>query len=253
MSKGLELEAEARQIVDSTRNASLPLRLMGGLAVRLRVYEVGRPTRRQEYTDLDFVGYGKHSAKLIRHLESIGCAPDARFNALFGANRLRFANEDTGTNFDVVLDQFAMCHRLPLAGRLELDRYTLPLADLLLTKLQVVQLTEKDVQDIYSLMLAFPLSPAPAANTIDLARITEICGDDWGWWRTVTGTLETVRQLANEDLPHDECQLLAERIEQMKATLDSAPKSLAWKMRAAIGDRVQWYELPDDAPDDRPV
>ena len=35
------------------------------------------------------------------------------------------------------------------------------------------------------------------------------------------------------------------RIENLKRSFEDTPKSLGWKMRAKVGERVRWYELPE--------
>ena len=37
-----------------------------------------------------------------------------------------------------------------------------------------------------------------------------------------------------------------ERLRLLLTALNDAPKSARWKLRARVGDRVQWYVLPDE-------
>ena len=59
-----------------------------------------------------------------------------------------------------------MCHRLDLRSRLHIAGPALNPADLLLTKLQIVELNRKDAIDMIALLLAHPLG----ADGIDAAR-----------------------------------------------------------------------------------
>ena len=34
--------------------------------------------------------------------------------------------------------------------------------------------------------------------------------------------------------------------EAMRQAMEAAPKSVRWKMRARVGEKVTWYELPEE-------
>jgi hypothetical protein len=122
-------------------------------------------------------------------------------------------------------------------------------ADLLLSKLQIFELNDKDLQDIVYLLAAFPAQEGDEPRTIGLGRFQQIVGDDWGWWRTVTLNLERllhhddrVRELtpagATYD-PHAQAAVLED-------AANAAKKSMRWKLRARVGERKRWYELPEE-------
>ena len=37
-----------------------------------------------------------------------------------------------------------------------------------------------------------------------------------------------------------------QRLDQLWQLIDAQPKSLKWKLRNRVGDRVSWYELPEE-------
>jgi hypothetical protein len=129
---------------------------------------------------------------------------------------------------------------------------TLDLADLLLTKLQIVELNEKDAQDVLYLCSAYPVTDGDEPGTIGLDRIRPLVGNDWGWWRTVTLNLDRITTLASGDgqglVPaggkHDPVEQLA----VLSKAIEATPKSLRWKARARVGERVRWYEQPEETP-----
>jgi hypothetical protein len=168
-----------------------------------------------------------------------------------GQERLMYWDPVNGRRVDVFLDMLRMCHELPFRDRLEVDAETLPLADLALMKLQIVQLTERDGQDLCALLADHDLCQTGDGG-ISVARILAICAGDWGWWRTVTGNLDrlvTEWRDAMDAGPHGQAEILAlavERATRLRAVLDEAPKSRRWKMRATIGERRAWYELPEE-------
>jgi hypothetical protein len=147
---------------------------------------------------------------------------------------------------DVLVDRFVMCHRLDLRDRLALDARTLPLSDLLLTKLQVVELNEKDMTDLLALLADHDLD-GEEGDAIGTARILAVTADDWGFEHTIRGTLMRVRDAAVAyDLDGSTTARIQSRIDRLVELLDRAPKTLRWRMRARLGERVRWYELPEE-------
>ena len=145
-----------------------------------------------------------------------------------------------------------MCHTVEFAGRLRRMPVTLDLADLLLTKLQIVELNEKDAQDVLYLCSAYPVRDGDEPGTIGLDRIRPIVGNDWGWWRTVTLNLDRIIALASDDrsglVPASGKHHTVEQLGVLSKAVETAPKSLRWKARAKVGERVRWYEVPEETP-----
>lgn len=233
------------ELVSACAAEDATLRLLGGVAVALRcpsARDAGPLAR--SYSDLDAVTVRKDSRRLAPGMAALGFEPAKRFNAAHGAERMRFDLDD-GIHIDVFVDRFRMCHELPLAGRLDRDDHTITLADLLLTKLQVAKLNEKDLTDIGALLLDHALGTG--AGEIDLEYICGLLGDDWGWWRTTTETLSLV-ELRVDELPLAEAE--RERVRTQLATIraevEARPKSVRWRMRSRVGDRRSWREDPED-------
>lgn len=250
--RGAESESEdlvqARRLVDAAGAAGVAVRLFGGLAVQARAG--GWLPARRAQRDIDLAARRRDKAAITDVLGGLGYLPDRRFNALHGHKQLYFVHSRTGVPVDVVLDALDMCHRLEFAERLETDPLTLPLADLLLTKLQIVRLNHKDLTDAFALLHEYPLGDVDA-DTINLGRLTQVTSGDWGWWRTVTGNLDlAVTELpavaASARLDRSEMARIRERLEGLRAGIDQTPKSLRWKLRASVGERVRWYEEPEE-------
>lgn len=240
---------EARQFAEGALASNVQLRLLGGLAVRVLCPDF--PPRLRRDQDIDFGCLSKGRKDVIAYLESAGCMPDRRFNSLNGDRQMYF-NAPSGRPIDVMVDQLTMCHVLDFRPRFNTLPLTLDVADLLLTKLQIVELNEKDARDIVHLLSAFAVVSVPSsagAVGIDASRFSKVVGADWGWWRTVTDNLEKLPALIAEKpdlLPdtakHDPLVIAQELLELTNA----APKTLQWKMRAKVGDRMRWYELPEE-------
>jgi hypothetical protein len=243
------LQDEAQALVDLAGERGIALRLVGGLAIRLLTPEL--PPRTRTGQDLDFAARGSDRRALTDLLAEQGYAPDRNFNALYGNKQLYFANPETGLAIDVLVDKVAMCHTFSFAERLTRMRYTLDPLDLLLSKLQIVELNEKDADDCLRLLVTFPLGDSDEPGTMDLRIYRTLLGGDWGWWRTVTLNLDRIAALLDggERPAIAGGQLDARaQLETLRQAAEDAPKSRGWKMRARIGERKRWYETPEETP-----
>jgi hypothetical protein len=136
-----------------------------------------------------------------------------------------------------------MCHEIPLEQRLEVDETSVPLAELLLTKLQIIELNEKDVRDAVAMLLEHPLGESDG-TTVNAPQVAKLCSEDWGLWRTITANLEQVRRQASRyDVDH---AAVEQRLDELLGRIEAEPKSRGWRLRAKIGERKRWYELPEE-------
>lgn len=221
------------------------LRLFGGVAFMFRCPSSRQGSLQREYLDLDFMGYSKQSRDISRLFKELGYAPREIFNARQGYQRLIFNDIENGRRADIFLDVFEMCHKFNLKNRLEIDEFTLPLADLLATKLQIIEINEKDVKDLLSVFTDYDLGPTDQ-DSINSAYVTKLCSDDWGVYKTFTMNLDKLlTSLQGRGLAPSQENILRSRIERLRKEIELAPKSLAWKIRARVGERVRWYELPE--------
>jgi len=234
--------AEASRILDTA--ADVPLRVLGGVAVALSAD--GALLLPREYNDIDFIAAAGRAPETVRAFEELGYVGDQRFNGLHGHRRLLFYDTANERRVDVFVAKFEMCHALPLAARLTLNARTIPLADLLLTKLQVFALNEKDQRDIVNLLHAHPLSENDAGG-INAAYVAKLLAADWGLWRTSTLNVERVRGgLARYGLAPEQEEVVRMRLDDLRRRIDETPKSAKWKLRARVGERVKWYEEPEE-------
>jgi hypothetical protein len=226
-----DLVAEGVALVDEMDARGLTLRLLGGAGVVLHCGGVAH----RAIADLDTLAPRAQARPLATALGEAGYEPEARFNAMHGDRRMIF--HGPAGKLDVFVGAFEMCHRLELDGRLGLDRPTLTVSDLLLTKLQIVELNAKDAEDAALLLRAHELGEGPGDH-VDVPYIAALTARDWGLWRTVTGTLRRLADVAPD---------VAGKTEALAGALDAEPKTRAFRMRARVGERKRWYELPDEA------
>jgi hypothetical protein len=237
---------EARRLIRRASERGLTLRAVGGVAVWLRAPSLHDADPPRRFHDIDVIGPLREKRSLASFLEGEGYEPNRRFNTLAG-DRLMFGDPANERRLDVFLDRIEMCHTLNLRRRIAVESETLPVADLLLTKLQIVRLTDRDVQDLAALLADHPLANGTALDpdAIDLLRMKEVCCGDWGWWRTVTGNISFLEEL----WAGDESGLRAaarERGAALREHLERAPKRVRWRARALVGERVPWYQEPEE-------
>ena len=236
---------EALALARGAAGASLGLKLLGGLAVRVLCPDF--PPRLRRDQDIDFACVTKQRKKVADWLDGAGCEPDRRFNNLNGDRQMYF-NAPSGRPIDVMVDKLSMCHVLDFRPSFDRQPLTIDAVDVLLSKLQIVELNEKDLRDIVHLLAALPLGGGAQAS-IDTDRFGKVLGADWGWWRTVTGNLAKMEELLGDRPALIPDNRSYEPVAQAGRLLELAvqtPKSMKWKLRANVGERVRWYELPEE-------
>jgi hypothetical protein len=241
-----DILGEAQRILERARARRLPIRLVGGLAIRLHASGSPRPALEREFKDIDLVTERGKSRDASEFIASLGYAADHPFNTMNAGRRGLFYDVDHGRQLDLFVGTLEMCHRVPIADRFHADPDTVPLAELLLTKLQIVQLNEKDLSDIIALVIDHEVG-AHDVDTVNAEYVAKLCSDDWGLWRTCKLNIERAQAgLDRFALSPEERRLLGERLEALERHIDEAPKSRRWKLRDRIGDRVRWYEEPEE-------
>lgn len=221
------------------------LRLIGALAFRTHCPKYGyfQEALGRVFTDIDFAGYSNQYKDIARFLTEMGYEEDKMVTRLFGDFRLVFHEEKFGRHIDVFLDKLDFCHVLPLKGRLEVDKPTIPLAELVVEKMQIVQINEKDIIDTIMLMREHRVGDKDT-EIVNGKMIAGLTSDDWGLWRTLTGNLDlTVSYLDKyPQLTDDDRHVVRENIQELRSWIDAAPKSLKWRSRAVIGEKKKWYK-----------
>ena len=243
--------AEARRLIDKATAAGLTVRLMGGLAFHAQLPDWTARIER-ERRDIDLATRARDRPGLAELMISSGYLADKQFNALYGRKQLYFFDEARGRPVDVLIDGLEMCHAFEFSDRLGVTAPTLPLAELLLSKLQVAHINRKDILDALALLSDYPLGQTDEA-TINVARITQLTSNDWGWWRTLTGNLERSRRFLEDELRPGELEFgrpprqdAAAQIDALQLAVDDAPKSTRWRLRSKVGERVQWFQEPEE-------
>jgi hypothetical protein len=179
-------------------------------------------------------------------LTALGYEPARQFNALHGATRMLFHDRRNDRKLDVFVDGFELNHAVPITARIDAEQRTIPLAELLLTKLQVVEFTDKDMRDTLALLVRHDVGESDG-ETINGRVVAALTAEDWGLWRTTELNLERLREgLGTAGLDEPDRQLVLARIDALWERIEAEPKSKRWRMRARVGDRKRWYQVPDE-------
>jgi hypothetical protein len=241
-----DVEVEGRELVAALDEAGAAARLLGGVAIAQHRHTGWPGTLDRRYGDIDLVAEPRKSKEIGAVMTARGYEPALPFNNLHGHKRLLFHDIANRRQVDVFVGRFEMCHSLDLSERLRVHPTTLSAADLLLTKLQVVQIDAKDLRDAVALVHQHQLGEEAEGDVIGVDRLVEVTRGDWGWWTTLTDNLARLPEIASASLPSADALLVAGRVDELRAALSAAPKSMRWRTRAKIGRRVPWYELPEE-------
>jgi hypothetical protein len=239
-----DVALEGQRLAILARDGELQLRLLGGVAVWVQCPSARVARLARSYGDADFLGHAEDRKRITAFMEEQGYQADRMFNALHGATRLNFHDPARGRPVDVLLDRFVMAHELDLRESASSDGLTISLADLLLTKLQIVNINEKDVRDLLALLSDHGFD----AGEIQLQRILAVSHNDWGLEHTLHRSLATlIGAIAGFALDPVQADRVLSRANELDDALNEAPKGAKWKLRARVGERLRWYEEPEEA------
>jgi hypothetical protein len=240
-----DLEVEARRLLAEIAARDLSMRLIGGMAIRLTAADRLNPAFARPIADLDFVVSKGDRRAAETLLGECGYLADEQFNALNGAHRLLYRDPGNDRQLDIFVGSFQMCHELPVAERLDARPDVLPVADLLMTKLQIVHLNAKDRGDLYALLDSSPL------EDFELDRIAGLAGDDWGLHHTFALNLRRLREgLPELPIEAEHREVIGASLAAIETAIDDVPKTRRWRLRDRIGERKRWYEEPEEVDRD---
>lgn len=252
-----EAAGNARTVVEAATKHGITMRLLGALAINIRsldrkkTYQFFLKDRirgfEKPFTDLDFISLSKHRNGIAKLLEELGYEPRGRFTAV-EFDRTIYRHPTKNFVIDVFLDRLSMCHTIDFRHRLNLDDLTAAPADLLLSKMQIVNISEKDAKDSITLLIDHQVREGDEKG-IDSEYIAQMLANDWGFYYTVTTNLRKIRTdfqyLYQNVIPGSLAQDLQEKVDQLLRDIENAPKSFGWKMRAKVGPKKKWYQEVD--------
>ncbi|MFZ5809248.1 MAG: hypothetical protein ACOY16_08190 [Chloroflexota bacterium] len=244
-----KFENELKRILNASGQAGILLRVIGSLAFQMHCPKYGylQAAMGRAYTDIDFAGYRSQAKEVRVLMAGLGYEEEKEVFIVSEGDRAIFNNAANGLHVDVFYDKLDFCHMISWSGRLEVDNPTIPLAEMLLEKMQIVKINEKDVIDTIMLLLEHPLGDHDQ-EVINIARVAMLCAKDWGLWRTTTMNLDKVKRLAMSynQLTDEQKAHVGTQVDKALARMEAEPKSMQWRLRDRVGDRVKWYKEVDE-------
>jgi hypothetical protein len=238
--------AAAREIIQEGERKGVPLRLFGGLAFKAICSSAKEPGFSRPNKDIDLFGRRQDAKKIVGIMRSLGYKPREMFNSLSMGKRLIYHDTEMMRRIDIFLDDFEMCHKFDFRQGLSNPGLTLPLTDLVMSKLQVVEITDKEYKDLLAAFRDF--GAAADESAINVVRLAEICSKDWGVYKTFTTNLKLLRERALLLGSIHSAPIVA-AIDKTLSSIERREKTLAWRLRSKIGEKARWYELPDSDAD----
>ncbi len=244
-----KFENELKRILKASEEAGVLMRVIGSLAFQMHCPKFGylQQAMGRAYTDIDFAAYSKQTKAIQDLMAKLGYADNQEVFIVSGGERSIFGHPETGLHIDIFWEKLDFCHVIRWTGRLEVDSPSIPLAEMLLEKMQIVQINEKDIIDTIMLLLEHPLGDIDQ-ETVNIKRVAELCAADWGLWRTTTMNLGKVRAIAQgyEQLTPEQKSTIDAQVQKALVRIEAEPKSMAWRLRSRVGDRVKWYKDVDE-------
>jgi hypothetical protein len=247
---------EIRRIISVADDRKVPLRIMGGAAIRMHCPEneaLYQTLKRTPKHDMDFVTYAKFRPLTKQLFVELGYEPyiSLMLTGATGRHRQIFNDKEGNKAIDVFLGKLEMCHVIDFEGRLEADTPTVPLAELLMQKLQVVQTNEKDLQDAIILLREHEIGEADKEQ-INAPYVAKTLAGEWGFYYTVTTNFRKIKDFTqkHDGLSQGDKKVILERIDKLQKIIEEAPKTLAWRLRAKAGPSVKWYNVVEEVQRD---
>jgi hypothetical protein len=233
-----------QEIVRACKDRDIPVRVCGSFGFRLRCvgFEYLQTRAGRQINDLDFVAYMRDKQKLERLIGQMGYRINKELAGVPGLPRSVFYSPQGGFHCDFFYNTLFFCHTIDLTHRLEVDPLTIPLAELLLQKLQIVKINRKDIYDIQMLLCSHELGGVDG-ELINLDLLSDLCRNDWGLWQTVTTNLDLLRKitLTDDSLSARDRNFVLRRISKILESVNQARKTTRWRLRAVIGKKLSWY------------
>ena len=234
------------QLVELAEKRGITLRILGAIAVKKHCpkFSYILDNMEREISDVDLMGYKKQLSEIVKMFE------DMDYTLLWGVQsdqRKIFGDPGSDLKVDIFLDGLYMCHDIDFRSRLCIDNPTISLADMLLEKLQIVQIAEKDIKDVLVLLREHDVGKGDK-ETINSEYVSKLLSSDWGFYHTTTINLDKFKRFVPKYtvLSAEDKENIESKITKLLETIERRPKSSKWKMRSVVGPKTKWYRDVED-------
>ena len=236
---------EGLRLVAEGHSRGIVLRLLGSVAIRLHSQgsedlcrASGRPL-----TDLDFMSYRACNEPMTDFFDSMGYEVDTGVLRHFGRHRhIYWSRGIPNLHCDVFFDRLSFCHDISFVGRLDEGETTIRPTDLLLEKMQIVEINEKDLKDSAVLLREHSLGD-DERESLNAVYVADLLSKDWGFWYTFTTNLTKLESYvaAFTAFPQADRDIVVQRVTDLRGVIENRQKSTGWKLRSRVGPRKKWY------------
>jgi hypothetical protein len=239
--------ADAIHLVDVANRDDVPLRLIGGAAAEYhnhsKIPGLTEPEK-SRLKDVDMVTYRLNRVEVNKNFSDEGYVSDRYVMAYFGEERFLFRHPADKFKVDIFFENLRFNHLINLRPeqaqpRIELDYPTLTIADLILSKLQIHSIEEKDLRDLQILILEHPLVDSDIHESINITRIASVLADDWGF--NYDAKLNLSKILISDNIDNNSVEDLKDKVAKIITRIDSEPKSRKWEKRRLQGTAKRWW------------
>ena len=241
-----EIIREANRILEQATIRNVNIKLMGAISFRLQCpnhIDLFNKMKRK-LTDIDFISLSEENKNVLKLFKALGYTPDrdVLLSQEYGLSRYMFHHPNSKFHIDVFFDKLKMCHTIDLRERLDIENKTISLSDMLLEKMQIVEINEKDVIDVIVLLLEHDIGNNDRKK-VDIKYISKLMSDDWGFYHTSTTNLNKAKNILERYncLSTNEKLKIIKKIDLILKSLEEEPKTLKWRLRSKIGTRLKWY------------
>lgn len=236
---------EAKRIIRAAQDRDVVLRVFGGLAIQMHCKDIQFCTRK--HVDLDVVGLSRQSAQIVSIFEGMGYVQNQTIALSVGGERMLFEKPESKDHIDVLLDRLTFEHTIDLRGRLEIEEFTISVSDLLLSKLSIARLNEKDFRDIITLLKERPFASQDLRGTVNIGYIVGLCSKRWGLCHDVLRALDAcTAMLGTYELDPVSREHALQNLNALKTSISAAKKTIHWKLRGTIGEHMPWRRAVDE-------
>ena len=249
---------DAVRIVKEAAKRGLYLRLLGAIGIKVNASHhddlfnrLDRLASEKKFTDIDFAAYSDQRGRVRGLLESLGYQVNQHALLLHGNTRMLFHHPAKEYITDVFFDKLEFSHAVhfgksPQKGRLHLNPLTVSPTDLLLEKVQIHQINEKDIKDLILLLTANVVADSEGPNTVNGKYVATLFSDDWEFWYEATinlqKTLQFLERYVKEKLVGEEVRAtVSARVQDLLRFINSEPKTKRWEKRNKDGPKKRWW------------
>lgn len=237
----------AVSVINTLAARRIVARLFGGLSIEViapwkDIFGIDRPVK-----DIDIIVPRSSMITAMDVLSIDGWKMNGRNQRINSGILVCAIDNTSGTRLDMYADPVILNQTLYFGQRLRILEKTLTPVDLLISKLQIVNITDRDLDDICALAGGCQVAAVDSPSTLNAERLKIICSNSWALQYTSIGNLDAAERRAgtHRDIQEERLARILQNVSLLRNICTDCPKSWTWRLRAKIGPLLPWYEQID--------